>query len=272
LSFQQIYINASIHVALAVTSFSGVTYLEFDRTASVPLLLCTFFGTIVAYNGIKYLPVYQQIRQKSNKGFPLAVGIISAVSLVSASVSVFYVDSSLIPALGVIGIITAAYALPVNRRFKNLRQVYGIKIIVIGFVWAAVTVILPLMEAGLKILNHPEAIATIVQRFLFVIVLTIPFDIRDRSADPDYLGTLPMILGTRRAIGFGFLLLMGVVLIEFLFRSGLNTSLVVFSAVITTTGLMLYRSSGRQSPWLAAFWIEGIPIFWLVIYLLSNWS
>ena len=270
MSFYQIYIKSSLHVALAVTSLSLITYLEFDRTASLPLLLFTFCGTVGSYNAIKFLPVYKKIRENNQRLYRIACSI-SLISLVFSIGALFYIDRELLPVLAIIGVITAAYAFPLNRRFKNLRNVYGFKIFIIGFVWASVTVLLPLMEANIGFPGNPEAIATFIQRLLFVIVLTIPFDIRDRTDDPDYLGTLPMILGTKKAVGLGLLLLAAVACIEIFFRSDLNTSLPVFFIVNLVTGLLLYRSMGRQSPWLAAFWIEGIPIFWAALYLVTRY-
>ena len=48
------YINSSIHVAIAVCSFVGVTLIEFDISISNDLLGFIFFGTITGYNFVKY--------------------------------------------------------------------------------------------------------------------------------------------------------------------------------------------------------------------------
>src|SRR5690606_9313982 len=48
------YLNASIHVALAVLSLAGVSFLLMDAIPDFKLLGFIFFSVIVCYNFIKY--------------------------------------------------------------------------------------------------------------------------------------------------------------------------------------------------------------------------
>lgn len=266
MNFTQLYIHSSLHVALAVTAFSVITFLEFNEPVSVPLLLFTFSGTVVSYNVIKYVSFLPESGMSFYTGTK-SILVITFTCLFILTGTLFMLNLSLLAASALLGSISLAYAAPVLNGSKNLRQIYGIKIFMIGFVWAGVTVLLPLLHANPVLVSRPEFYTTFLQRLLYVIALTIPFDIRDRPYDPETLGTIPMILGNRNAGLLGIVLLGAVTFIEFGLRTDLNTTMPVFIFIMAATTLLLIRSIGRQSPLLASFWIEGIPILWALLLL-----
>lgn len=264
-----LYIKSSLHVALSVTCFAWITLHEFGVPASIHLISFIFFSTVVSYNGIKYVHLLnrQNVPFTSELLFILGITLLSVIGLtgsaVQLSVRVLFASAAL-------GIITLTYGLPLHRRFENLRQIYGLKIVIIALVWSGGTVLLPLLHANFDLFSGPEFTATFIQRFLIVIALTIPFDIRDRLADPDSLGTIPMIIGNRNAVILGSLLLAASAMIEFTLRGALHTSPYVFISVLIVTGSLLWKSIGHQGRYLASFWIEGIPVFWALILLLLS--
>ena len=73
------------------------------------------------------------------------------------------------------------YAIPFNRSKRNIRNYSRIKIFIVAFCWAAVTVLFPLtVEPEIDYLN---ASILFFQRFIFVVVYTLPFEIRDLKFD-----------------------------------------------------------------------------------------
>ena len=79
-------------------------------------------------------------------------------------------------------LLTILYAIPFLSGFdKNLREVSNLKIVVVAFVWAGFTVFIPLIDAGKEI--SLDIVFLMLQRFLIVIVLILPFDIRDVNYD-----------------------------------------------------------------------------------------
>ena len=99
----------------------------------------------------------------------------------------------------VLSIITIAYTLPVipsRRGWVPLRSVPGIKIFVIGVVMALMTVDLFVKDE----LPPLDRWLFVVERFLLIIALTIPFDIRDVQLDrSEKVKTIPTVLGVEMA-------------------------------------------------------------------------
>lgn len=82
-------------------------------------------------------------------------------------------------------------------RFKGLRKTRGLKVFVIAFVWALVTLGAPLLDRpDYQYSSHH--VWLLLQRFLFIVAITIPFDIRDLQKDlKSRVFTLPQKLGIR---------------------------------------------------------------------------
>jgi 4-hydroxybenzoate polyprenyltransferase len=67
---------------------------------------------------------------------------------------------------------------------------------------------LPIVQSG-NSFDKAHVAAMLTERFLFILAITIPFDIRDLEADLDAgLKTIPMILNEKRAIILSYLLLL----------------------------------------------------------------
>ena len=174
--------------------------------------------------------------------------------------------------IGVMGVITFLYAIPfLPKRIlfdknQNLRQISGLKIYVIGLVWAVVTVILPLVNASVEI--SADVYMSSIQRFLLVLVLMLPFEIRDLNYDNLKLATIPQLIGIKKTKAIGMLLLIVFFLLEYL-KDDLQTKMIVSNlAVVFLLLLLLAFSRKDQSKYYSAFWVESVPIFWLAILLL----
>lgn len=116
----------------------------------------------------------------------------------------FHVESLvLLLAMGAMGM---AYNVPFlrddsGRRF-GLRQIPGLKLFYIGLVWAMSCVLLPVAEAHHNGWHVPwlQVGQLMCWVFLFIVAITIPFDIRDIYQDRHYgLKTIPILLGVRTA-------------------------------------------------------------------------
>lgn len=76
-----------------------------------------------------------------------------------------------------------------QKNLHLLRNIPGLKLFLIAFSWAGITVLFPLIQNYMSI--RITDWITFIQRFLFVLVITIPFDIRDINYDNNELKTLP---------------------------------------------------------------------------------
>jgi 4-hydroxybenzoate polyprenyltransferase len=105
--------------------------------------------------------------------------------------------------LAPIAAITIFYSLPVfkaERKLFRLREIPLLKIFLIAIVWSVATIMLPIIQSE-RHENTVHVLLMLIERFLFVFAITIPFDIRDIMADQKGgLRTIPTMLGEKRAL------------------------------------------------------------------------
>lgn len=171
-----------------------------------------------------------------------------------------------------LGVVTFLYAIPfLPKKYlfdqsKNLRTISGIKIYIIAFVWATSTVIIPLINEDIAI--DFNVIVTTIQRYLYVLVVMFPFDIRDMRYDSIKLSTIPQRIGVKQTKLIGFILLIFFFLLEFL-KDEIDSNRIVVLLIITIiTLLFLVFANKNQGKYYSGFWVEGIPILWLILTLL----
>lgn len=262
------YINSSIHVALAVVSLVLITCVKFDIEAENNLLFFIFFATITGYNFVKYFGI-AKFHHRRLATWLKAIQIFSFFCFVALCYYTFTLPKTTIVYLLFFGVITFFYAIPfLPKRFfldahHNLRTISGLKVYVIAFVWAGVTVILPLLHAdeSLVLDVYIEAF----QRFVLVVALMLPFEIRDLRFDSLRLATIPQQIGVKRTKGLGFLLILIFFLLEFL-KDAVTVKFIFSTLIAGVLLLFLLRfSSKNQSPYYCGFWVEAIPIVWYVL-------
>lgn len=256
------YLNSSIHVSLAVVALQCVTYLTLDINWDSNLLFFTFFATITGYNFIKYSRL-AKLHHLSLTESLRAIQVFSLICFIALLYFLTKMTSQVIIACGALGLFTLLYALPVFSRKRTLRSVQGVKIYIIALVWAAVAVALPLLQASVAF--SWDAGIMLVQRFLFVLVITLPFDIRDLKYDDASIGTIPLMIGVGKAKFLGTAILVILMLLEAL-KDEITTEIVLSTVVISIfSGMLLLYSSEKQSKYYASFIVESLPIAWFVI-------
>jgi hypothetical protein len=262
--FFNFYINASIHVAFAVYAFISVTKLYFDLNYEEHFSYFIFFGTITGYNFVKYAGVAKLHHRSLTEDLKI-IQIFSffcflATCYFATQISV----TTLIYALPFV-VLTLLYAVPFLSGFhKNLRGVSYLKIIVVALVWAGFTVLIPVINSGQEIVL--DTILLFLQRFLIVLVLILPFDIRDVQYDAISLQTIPKKIGVQKTKRLG----LGIMIFALLLEYGLNANDIsknVFMIFFFTTLVFLMRSKMNQSKYYSSFWVESLPIIWWLLLL-----
>ncbi|HIP27175.1 MAG TPA: hypothetical protein EYG80_05925 [Flavobacteriaceae bacterium] len=152
------------------------------------------------------------------------------------------------------------YTFPMEK--YSLRNIAGLKLFLIAFSWAGITVLFPLVQNYIS-LRFADYL-TFIQRFIFVIVITIPFDIRDMKYDNSSLKTLPQQLGVSKTKIVGVLLIVLFIIIEVIKSNGDQS---VWSTLIISiiSGILLVKSTKNQSKYYSAFFVEALPILWFLI-------
>ena len=174
------------------------------------------------------------------------------------------------------GIISVCYGLPIftlgNQKF-GLRNIPGLKPFLITVVWVLSTVLLPILEAKelhLTSVSMQDTSLLIAKRFLFVFALTVPFDIRDLFED-NKLGvkTIPVIIGEKRAYLFCSALLVGYVIMLFLYRNnGFNTDFFALTLTAALTSWLIFKSKWEKNEYYYFFYMDGVLILQYVFLVL----
>ncbi|MCC1484739.1 UbiA prenyltransferase family protein [Winogradskyella immobilis] len=267
------YINSSIHVALAVYALTWITLIEYGFEYDKELLYFVFFATITGYNFIKYFGV-AKFHHRSLAKWLKIIQLFSLGCFLLMLYYAFALGVRTIIIIAIFGGITFLYAIPMLPKHilldqqQNLREIGGLKIYVIAFVWAGVTVLLPILHLETQI--TVDVSISIIQRFLLVLVLMLPFEIRDLKYDSLKLATIPQKIGIKKTKAIGALVLIIFFNLEF-FKDEMQISFIV-STLILVFFLLLFLifSNKNQSKYYSAFWVESLPVFWLMILLLLH--
>lgn len=264
-SLFKFYINSSLHVSLAILSFTIITYIEFDIPIDPWVLVFIFLASITGYNFIKYAGIAKLHHFSLTRNLK-QIQIFSFVVFMGLLASIFYQSLAIIGIAVLMGSLTLLYALPVFDRNKNLRGIPGMKIYVIAFVVTGVILFMPLADH--PPLNWKEVIIGFLQRFCLIIALILPFEIRDLKFDMAQLGTIPQKLGVRKTKYLGYILLIFTVLMEFFKDFTITVYGLSLIAISIIAAYALSISKINQHPYFSSFWVESIPVFWLIILIL----
>jgi hypothetical protein len=258
------YINASIHVALAVYAFVRITehYLDLNYQAYFNVLI--FFGTITGYNFVKYAGVAKLHHRSLTEDLKI-IQVFSFLCFLATCYFGFQVSLRTLMFTIPFVLLTLLYAVPFLSGFhKNLREVSYLKIIVVAIVWAGFTVLIPAVNSGKEIVLNVWLLC--LQRFLIVVVLILPFDIRDVKYDAISLQTIPKKIGVQKTKRLG----LGMMVFALLLEYGMNANDIsrnVFMIFFFTTLVFLMRSKMNQSKYYSSFWVESLPIIWWLLLL-----
>lgn len=254
------YINSSIHVAFAVVSLTVLTYTQSKLPMSYGLLIFVFLSTITGYNFVKYAPV-AKLHHRSLTPQLKQIQIFSFIMLLGLIICMFFVNFKIVLICLFLGILTLLYAVPIGK--KNLREIYLLKVFIIAFIWAVTTYLLPFInnsfdwEGWVKNINFQ-----FYERIIWVIMLMIPFEIRDLKFDRKRLKTLISIFGVR-TVKFCSIIIMFLLLIhEIYFQAHYLPWLyiVIYFSLI----LAILMANTNQKAFYSSFYVESLPVLWMI--------
>ncbi len=180
-----------------------------------------FSFTFFTYNGQRLIRLKEKLIHPENLGerlrwvikYKTVLTIFSILFGVAGIICSFYIHPSSWLILIPMGILSTTYVIPIIPFYKNcpsLRDLPYTKIFVIGLVWSLIIVWLPLLDSQYLLQIDMKLIMALIQNFLFIIAITIPFDIRDLEFDKQTnLKTIPRKIGVLNSILFSEILLIG---------------------------------------------------------------
>jgi hypothetical protein len=250
-------------VALAVVSLCVITMLIHGLDINYTLLSFVFLSTISGYNFVKYAPI-AKMHHRSLAQALRAIQVFSLICAVGLFVNSFFIKIELIWLSLALGLLNMFYAIPLPQ--KTLREIPFLKVAIIAFIWAVVTQFYPFIAANISLPQSFSFYFEVTEKFLWVILLMIPFEIRDYRYEKTSLKTLATGLGIKKLKILG-LILASILTIIRIWTEQLDYNpfylLVFMSFVLTILG-----SKEKQSKYYASFWVESLPIFWMISYLI----
>ena len=226
-----------------------------------------FFGSIGCYNFVKYGVEAEKYILVANR-YHKNIQFFSFGCLLISFYQMFFLSERVLISLFVLIAITGLYALPVLPKHKNFRSLSGLKILIVATVWAGTTVILPAISQ-LEVITWNVKVEAF-QRFMLVLVLLVPFEIRDLKYDSVALKTLPQRVGVKGAkiIGYSWSII-------FYAATFLKTNLDFISVGVNTILLLvllgiILKTELNQKKYFSSFWVEAIPLFWWLLIIVGK--
>ena len=256
----RILINSNIFISLSAVALTIATQIQLGLNPEWhPYLFLIFFATIFEYNLHRLITVltnsdalnsdkHNCVKDKLNWFYLLVF-----FSVLGFAISVIEAKLKVLLTLAPIAGLTLLYSTPLSKNAKvlfRLRQIPYLKIFLISFVWATVTILLPVIHSE-KAYNNFHILTMIIERFLFVFAITIPFDIRDMNADSQTeLKTIPLLIGEKRSIYASIIVLVLFFAVAVIHYSITNQWFILgaFSVSFLTTIVFLTNERIRNLP------------------------
>ena len=270
-------VASNVYVSLGVVSLTLLS-LDIRQIEHPNLLWFVFFTTLFVYNFIRLVNVHSVISSSESlrhqtiyrfRIFFWFVCIISALLgfyfFVTISEFIFF------PIVG-LGFVSIFYGLPIYKnesQLFRLRDLPGIKIFLIAFVWAFVTEGLPALLNG-----EPLYYLALFERFLFIFAITIPFDIRDVNYDAFHLSTIPQYFGINTAKWIALFALLSSELILF-YRFFFNNDFNLIGALAIYISyefsfLLIYKCHSYSKERYFTIGVEGMSILMGALFFFSQ--
>lgn len=288
-SFIQGLIFSDIYITLGAIGFAIVNFnlLKIDDSKHAILLVVIGSATMFIYQFSRwtFFKNLQNTMTKDllyywmndNKNF---VRLLLFLSVLCGFISMFFIRMETIFILFLLGIISVLYniSLPLgNGKSFTFRRIPFAKICMIAIVWSSMAVLLPWVEVyGLEWNNSMVQLFGL--QFLFIFIITLPFDINDMDVDHiDGLRTIPIYLGLRDSkillsvLSFVYIMLFTNWILEF-YPNDLHKIIFILgiSGLILSLLYKTLRWSYRANKWEIMLWYDGSLILYFIIYIISE--
>jgi 4-hydroxybenzoate polyprenyltransferase len=267
----------NIFIALCAFTQTLQTYCFLEH-GKPPLSILSFFvaaATFFLYNIHKPITFFLKKQFAENqrflktKMFSTPLSILTALSGIFCFYAFFQIQRATQLSLIVAVVLSLAYVLPVLGRLR-LRDLPYVKIFTIAFVWAFVTVILPVCELG-QTINIGVSLMFL-ERALFIFALTIPFDIRDMDWDERAnLKTIPLSIGIAKAQYLAILCLIICVGLDFI----LNRltiydfkTIIILNISYLISSIAIYATKENRSDYYFYGLIDGMMLMQSLVIIL----
>lgn len=255
-------LHSNVWIAFGAPSLIGITCYEKGLSYPFHLGIGAFFFVLLSYSLQRWMQVMlsgeKELYFFSKKGY----GLLLLVAFTGAGASLIRLSLVTLYALVPLGLISLFYAFPLFGSGKGLRDLPFIKVFLIALSWAYLTVMIPAAECGFGMGNNEWSLFT--ERTLFLLAITLPFDIRDLPFDDPAKRTFPQILGVRGAKGLALslLLLFIVSSIGRLVTTGHELHLMLgYAATTLIAAFLIVKAPTGKAPFYYEGALDGTMLF-----------
>lgn len=266
-------VYSHIYISLAATAFYFSGFKLVGGISPKPAyLLMVFFSTLITYNVHRALAkpsIVKPIAEKElwhQRNYRSILGLLVLSVLALVWIFIFHLDYASILFLLHLALIAILYNLPDPHlpRYLQIRRIPLLKVVLVGYVWAAMSIFLPAIRLGVPILDQ-ETIRFFLAYACFIIGITIPFDLRDLETDQkNRLVTLPNLAGIQTSKAVAIL----VILLAFSFLWKAQGSLALGLCAAISIGSIVFASPKRHELYFS-LGIDGI-IFLFSLSVMSG--
>ncbi len=210
-------IHSNIYISLAAVLLTIATQIQLGLQPQLhPYLFLIFFATLFEYNIHKFITAItnkEALQAKKHSWVRNNLKLfywIVFLSAVGFLISIFWAKREVLISLAPLAALTLFYSLPIYGNKNNLfrlREIPYLKIFIISFVWSVSTILLPIIQFE-NLFEVQHLYLMLIERFIFIFAITIPFDIRDIEADNSAgLRTIANIISVRTSLNISWVLL-----------------------------------------------------------------
>ncbi len=256
-------VQSHIWISMGAALLALLTEIEcFDKISVAPLVVA--FSTLLVYNLLRWVKlkrISSSVFHLPQTGFPAPIhaGLVLLAALGLAFTARHLSEAGLL-ILACAALPALAYGLriiPSSKGWLSPRELPHVKLPLVALVWALATVLYPAVQAENQI-KLPSVFVLLygAERLLFVLALTIPFDVRDMHLDDPRLRTLPMVIGQRRSgyLAISILLLLGGLHLVY----GVLPSHYMYSLMYALSALAIWPLTHRKLDELSPLYFTGL--------------
>lgn len=204
---------------MIVAASTGVLSAGYARFSGIDSWLLygffSFFSTLAVYNGQRLFKA-KSLEQtpwlkwvEDNRTGLLLLSFISGIGACVTLLLLPKIEPITLVLLGWSGLISTLYVLKIKG--TNMRQIPHLKIHLIAISWVAVVIVFPSINES----KGETLLWSAVAHYLYVLAVTIPFDIRDLKYDSHKQRTIPQVVGVTasKVISIVFLVCFSVIML-----------------------------------------------------------
>jgi 4-hydroxybenzoate polyprenyltransferase len=241
-------------VAFCAVLMTMISYQKLLLAVNWVLLSLIFVATFFIYN------MERSSRQVKYLQF------LRGLSVAILFILFFFIKFRSLAFLTHLSFLSLLYAFPTQFGRIALRNIPLLKIFLITYCWASVTVLLPVVEAGNSLFTASVGYY-FVERMVFIFAIALPFDIGDYETDKQMgIKTFPILIGIRntRFLAYTLILIFG--LLKFWEEVDVR-KLVAVGVVCLGCWILIYYSSPQQPKSFYQKYLDGMMLLYGTLYL-----